>query len=66
MSRTSPFTQSDLNRIAKAAKLTGMCAEIDFAGGKVRLTTDSVPQSVRVGDTDPSVLDEIRRVLGDG
>ena len=66
MSRSSTFTQSDLNRIAKAAKLTGMCAEIDFAGGKVRLTNDTTEQPRQPGQTDPGVLDEIRRVLGDG
>jgi hypothetical protein len=65
--KPSPFSQTDLNRVARAAKMSGLCAEIDFAQGRVRLVPEGSGQPpLRQGDTDPSIIDEINKVLGDG
>jgi hypothetical protein len=71
VSRASLFKQSDLNRIAKAAKLSGTCAEIDVSAGKISFSpvaaSPAAPAAlVRHGETPQEVLDEIVSKLGNG
>lgn len=62
--RGSPLRQSDLNRIAKAARAAGMTGEIDPVSGVVRFIpwTDRPRQSA---DQDAAAA-EIERLLGNG